>query len=251
MHAQNPNRRQRRMWLPLLVVIGAALLVVMVFAMQGGSNGSDSSLDQMVDTGSSASGDPSAAAPDLTAHERRDKADLLAAGPVDAPVGMVVFSDYQCGFCARWNNDTLPTMMALADAGELRIEWRDLNVFGETSERASRASVAAAKQGKFWEYHNALFPNGEKLSEQGLSEQGLTELAASFGLDTDQFAIDMNSVATANEVVANAQLGLDLGAASTPVFLLGGQPISGAQPTEVFVQAFETARAAAAEKQAG
>lgn len=178
---------------------------------------------------------------DPTQFERRDPEDVLTAGPIDAPVGLIVFSDYQCPFCAQWSHETLPTMMEFAERGELRIEWRDLNVFGPESERASLAAYAAALQNHFWEYHEALYPEGQKLSTNELTEEALIELAGALGLDTEQFATDMTSVEARAEIVANQQLGFELGAASTPVFLLGGVPIAGAQPTEVFVQAFEDA----------
>lgn len=229
------------MLLPLIIIVGAGLLIVLAIAAQGGAKSADEGLGGAA--GEIVEGE--AEGPDLTEFERRDPADPLAAGPVDAPVGLIVFSDYQCRFCAQWNLQTLPAMMELADAGDLRIEWRDINVFGEASERAARASHAAAKQGKFWEYHELLFANGEKRPDADLTDQGLTELAATLGLDLAQFGTDLNSTETAAEVSRNAELGINLGATSTPVFLLGGQPISGAQPTEVFLQAYETARAAA------
>ncbi|WP_407317259.1 thioredoxin domain-containing protein [Isoptericola halotolerans] len=180
---------------------------------------------------------------DTAAVERRDPEDLLAAGPVDAPVVLVVFSDYQCPYCAQWSHETLPEMMEHAEAGDLRIEYRDVNVFGEASERAARASYAAALQDEYWAYHDALYPDGETRTESELSEQALTDLAAELGLDTEQFAADLNATGTVEQVQANQQLGLDLGAYSTPAFLLGGEPIVGAQPTQVFRDAFEAALA--------
>lgn len=184
--------------------------------------------------------------PDLSgAAETRDEEDLLAAGPVDAPVVLVVFSDYQCPFCARWSEQTLPSMMEHVEAGDLRIEWRDVNVFGPASERAARASYAAALQGAFWEYHDALFEGGERRSADELSEEALVALADELGLDTDRFAADLGSEETAEVISANEQLGFDLGATFTPVFILGGQPIVGAQPTEVFEEAFPVALDAA------
>lgn len=171
--------------------------------------------------------------------ERRDPDDLLAIGPVDAPVVLVVFSDYQCSYCAKWSEETLPVMMDYVDDGDLRIEWRDVNVYGSDSERAARASYAAALQGKFWEYHHGLYPDGKIRSTGDLSEDALVEIAEQVSLDVSRFRADMADEATIAAVLRNQQLGIDLGAFSTPSFVMGGQPMVGALPTEVFVEAFE------------
>lgn len=179
--------------------------------------------------------------PDYSHAERRDSADPFALGPVDAPVGLVVFSDYQCPFCAQWSHETLPLMIARAEAGDLRIEWRDVNVYGSDSERASLAAFAAAAQGRFWEYHDALFADGRTRRAGGLSEEGLVALAGELGLARAQFATDMSSPAAAQEIARNKQLAIDHGAVSTPVFLLGGKPLVGAQPPEVLLEEYEAA----------
>lgn len=182
--------------------------------------------------------------PDLTQFELRAADDLLAAGPVDAPVGIVVFSDYQCKFCAKWSTETLPQVLDYAKDGKVRIEWRDVNIFGEDSERASLASYAAAKQGKFWEYHDELFAGSAIRKGAELSEKSLTELAAELGLDTEQFAKDLKSEQAATVIEGNAQLGLQLGVYSTPAFLIDGEPVMGAQPKDVFIDKIESALAA-------
>lgn len=234
------SRRSRSSWLvPAAVIAVAAILIAIIVALARASEpsaGSQSDATTDADSGT---------ASNFSRVESRDEADLLAAGPVDAPVVLVVFSDYQCPFCARWSAETLPSMMKHAEAGDLRIEWRDVNVFGSGSERAARASYAAAKQGAFWEYHDALFADGGHRSEAKLSEKALTALAGGLKLDVEEFTADLNAEETASQIAANQQIGLDLGAASTPVFILGGEPIVGAQPTEVFEDAFQTALDAA------
>lgn len=238
-------RSTRPAWLlPVAVVAAAAILIALVFSMDRGG-------------GPTAERGPGAAEQEAPAEvegpseqyfidaERRDEGDLLASGPVDAPVVLVVFSDYQCPFCSKWNNETLPLMMEHVEAGELRIEWRDVNVFGPASERAARASYAAAQQGAFWEYHDALFPDGDTRSERELGEDALISLAGDLGLDTELFSDDLASDETAAQIAANEQFGLELGAYSTPAFILGGQVIVGAQPSQVFLDTFEYALNAA------
>jgi len=235
--------RSRSSWLvPVAVLAVTAVLIALIVTLsrQGGTPAAAEPAQPGAPTAVQDLGQP-----DLSFAETRDEADLLAVGPVDAPVVLVVFSDYQCPFCARWNAETLPSMIDHVEAGDLRIEWRDVNVFGPASERAARASYAAALQGAFWEYHEALFAGGETRSEGGLSEDALVALAGELGLDTEQFTTDLGSAETAEVIAANQQFGFDLGATSTPVFILGGQPIVGAQPTEVFQETFQTALDAA------
>ena len=237
MNASRTKRMNVKVPLIIFGLVAALILIVFLLTPQPGTAPDESAAGQTPAEHSESEG------PDLTQFERRDSEDLLAAGPVDAAVGLIVFSDYQCPYCAQWNQQTLPTMMEYAERGDLRIEWRDLNVFGPESERASYATYAAALQGKFWEYHEELYANGEKRSKSQLSEEALVSLAGELGLDPVQFASDMASDQTRAEIERNQQLGFSLGASSTPVFLLDGAPIMGAQPTEVFVQALERALA--------
>ncbi|WP_146339656.1 thioredoxin domain-containing protein [Nesterenkonia sp. NBAIMH1] len=177
--------------------------------------------------------------PDMSDVERRDPDDPLAVGPADAPAAIVMFTDFQCPFCAVWHEETLPVLMDYVEDGDLRIEWRDVNVFGEASERAARAAYAAALQDELLSYHALLFPDGETLPESQLSQDGLTELAREAGLDAAQFDEDMNSPETAEQVAQKEEEGMAIGAFSTPSFIVAGEPIAGAQPTGVFVEAVD------------
>ncbi|TDS82945.1 MULTISPECIES: DsbA family protein [Nesterenkonia] len=252
-------RPRRNTLLPLFVILIAAALIGFVIWQ----NAADDAPESTQDAVGQDTAEPDAPGPDSQAEgpvavpeggaepeqedmsdiERRDPDDLLSLGPADAPVAMVMFSDAQCPFCATWHEQTLPTMMEYVDAGELRIEWRDVNVFGEASERAARATYAAAMQDEFMEYQGLLFAGGETRPEAGLTEQGLVDLAEQVGLDTAQFQEDMNSPEVSEQIASNAQEGLDIGAYSTPAFIVAGEPIIGAQPTEVFVSAVDDALA--------
>ena len=237
----------RRRWLtPVLIVLSTLALVAGVFVVHSAST------DPGSEGTAAEGGKPAAvvveapsevAAPDLSSEESRNPEDLLAEGPVDAPVALVVFTDYQCPYCAQWTHETAPVMREYVERGELRIEWRDVNVYGEDSERAARASLAAAMQGEHEAYQQRLFEGGEIRSSADLSEEALIGLAGELGLDTVRFAEDLHSEEVASTIAANAQQGIELGALSTPAFLIGGTPTMGAQPTEVFVDMVDEALA--------
>lgn len=242
-----PARAGGLRWVvPVLVAIIAALLIVIVVREPSQPQATAQPTATVTAQAAQAADNPAPPPQvDLTEVEGRDLGDPLGIGAVDAPVVLIVFSDFQCGFCARWSDQTLPTMLEYVDSGQLRIEWRDINIFGADSERAARAVYAAALQGAFLEYHEELFPGGETRSPDQLTDAALIASAADLGLDTERFAADLASEETAAQIAANAQLGIGLGATSTPSFLLGGVPLVGAQPTEVFVEALEQALAAA------
>jgi protein-disulfide isomerase len=230
-------KRGVRSWLVpggIIVIAGLLLATVIVQAQP----------EQSATTAFNESADGSATVPselpDLTQFEYRDPADVQAIGPVDAPVALVVFSDYQCQFCAKWTQSTLPEMMKYAEAGDLRIEWRDINMYGEASERASRAAHAAGLQSKFWEYHNALYPNGTHRSEAELSLDALITIATELGLETEKFVADLNSPAVLATINKRAEEARQLGVTGTPSFLLNGEPIVGAQPTALFVDTIDS-----------
>jgi protein-disulfide isomerase len=253
-----PERRRRVepvQWAVLVLVLAATglLLVLTTGGANGGTDDGAAGADADGAVEAPAAGadtsEPDGPAPDAVEPDaprtlemaRRDPTDPLTDGPVDAPVTLVVYSDYQCPFCALWSHQTLPTMREYAAAGSLRIEWRDVNVFGVDSARAARAAYAAGLQGAFWEYHDALFAEGEKPAAAVLTDDGLAALAAQVGLDTERFAADVASAEVGAAVQANADEGMSIGATSTPSFLVGGVPVVGAQPTEVFVAAVEDA----------
>lgn len=250
MNATSNRTARKRVVVPAVVISVAAVMIALTIFLQHSSPSSSVEPSAPASDVPPATVETVAPAPgeeaeevDLTVFERRDENDPLTAGSVDAPVGLVIFSDYQCPFCARWSADTLPVMMEYAERGELWIEYRDLPIFGAESERAPLAAYAAALQGKFWEYHEALYVDGDIRPKDQLTTEALTQLAVDLDLDRERFTADMTSEETAAAIATNAQLGFDLGASSTPVFLLGGAPIAGAQPTEVFVEVLETALA--------
>ncbi|WP_132994244.1 DsbA family protein [Gordonia zhaorongruii] len=212
----------------LIVIVAAALIGFVVVYNTGGTEPSASEADT------------SEVYPYDIGIERRDAHDPLAIGRVDAPITMVAFSDFQCPYCAKWSRDSLPAMLERVDRGQLRIEMRDLSVFGEPSRRAAEAAYAAAGQDRYLDFHNALFADGQKRPPNELTQDALVRTAAGLGLDVHRFRADMNSAETKAAVDRNEEDAATVGAYSTPSFILGGQPMAGAGPTKTYLDKLDS-----------
>ncbi|MFI7343757.1 DsbA family protein [Streptomyces sp. NPDC050085] len=177
---------------------------------------------------------------------RRDARDPLAQGRADAPVVLIEYADFKCGFCGKFARDTEPGLVKkYVDDGTLRIEWRNFPIFGSESEAAARAAWAAGQQGRFWQFHRAAYADGAK--EKGFGADRLDTLAREAGVqDLDRFRTDRDSAQARTAVKKDQDEAYSLGATSTPSFLVNGQPLAGAQPAATFEQAVETAKAQAA-----
>ncbi|MFD9213403.1 DsbA family protein [Streptomyces sp. NPDC059544] len=189
--------------------------------------------------------------PELEKLARRDAGDPLALGRADAPVVMVEYADFKCGYCGKFARDTESALIRkYVEKGVLRIEWRNFPIFGEESESAARAAWAAGQQGRFWQFHKAAYADGAK--EKGFGEQRLEELAAEAGVkDLARFTRDAAGEEARQAVARDQEEGYGLGATSTPSFVVNGRPIAGAQPASTFVAAIEAARKAVTTEPAG
>ncbi|MEW2393571.1 thioredoxin domain-containing protein [Streptomyces venezuelae] len=236
------SRNSRNIAIGAGVAVAAVLLGVASYTATkpAGSSGGGTVKEE------AAGGAPSAESqagvyPELEKLARRDAKDPLAQGRADAPVVMVEYADFKCGFCGKFARDTEPGLVKkYVEDGTLRIEWRNFPIFGADSERAARAAWAAGRQGRFWQFHEAAYAEGSK--EKGFGDGRLKELAKDAGVeDVDKFVTDAGSEAAKSAVRKDQEEAYGLGAAATPSFVINGQPISGAQPDQVFHQAIESA----------
>lgn len=210
----------------------------------GGKKSSDSSSSDAVEP-------PAGTFPELEKLARRDGKDALAQGRADAPVVMIEYADFKCSYCGKFARDTEPALVKkYVDAGTLRIEWRNMPIFGAESEAAARAAWAAGQQGRFWQFHTAAYAHGAK--EKGFGKDRLRALAKEAGVtDLDRFVRDADSDAAKSSVKKDQDEAYALGASSTPSFVINGRPLAGAQPLDTFAQAvdeaakYQAARAAA------
>lgn len=168
---------------------------------------------------------------------RRTPGDPVALGTVDAPVVLVNYSEFQCPFCGKFARDTKPTLVKeYVDKGLLRIEWRDFPYLGPESGTAAHAGRAAAAQGKFWEFHDAMFADQQPPNSGKLTEEYLAGIAQQVGLDVAKFRTDMADPKIQAPVEQDFTEGQNIGVTGTPAFLINGNPVIGAQPTGTFTR---------------
>lgn len=169
-----------------------------------------------------------------------------ALGDADAPVTLVEFGDYQCHFCNRFFHDTEHLIVEdYVETGKVRLIFKDYTIIGPDSVSAANAARCAADQGLFWEYHDALYDNWDGENTGWASPDRLAELASGAGLDVGSWGQCMSDLPHAEDVEASNADARALGLDGTPAFFVVGpggrvSHIPGAQPYEVFVEAFES-----------
>ena len=163
--------------------------------------------------------------------EKRYEVDLEgspALGPADAPVIVAEFSDFQCPFCARvW-----PTLQKIRSeyGDQVQIVFKHLPLsFHSKAPGAHAASIAAHKQGKFWEMHTKIFEN-----QREMSEENYITWAGDIGLDVEQFKKDSASAETKKRMNDDMKEASALGVSGTPGFFINGRFFSGAKPFSEF-----------------
>ncbi|MGW6376400.1 DsbA family protein [Rhodococcus sp. NPDC055112] len=218
-----------------------AAVVLLVLAISQFDSGTSAESEQAGKATATQSGD-SEMYRQLAAFARRDAADPMARGSVTAPVVMIEYSDFQCPFCRQFAQNTEPELVEkYVDSGQLRIEWRNLAIFGDESELAARAVWAAGQQGKFPEMHAIMFEHSPAKKNTGVyTADRLTEWAGQAGVaDLTRFRADMDSDAARAAMKTDVDEAIGIGINSTPAFLINGRPVLGARPIEQMIAVIE------------
>lgn len=146
--------------------------------------------------------------------------DLTAAptkGPADAPVTITVFSDFECAYCAR-----LPKILDQVAAEfptEVRIAFKHYPLSSHPfAIPAAQASVAAQRQGKFWEFHDRLFDHFNELDEARIDQ-----IVKELGLDAVRFAKDRSDPQVQRLIDADRREGYEAGVSGTPAMFINGK----------------------------
>ena len=149
-------------------------------------------------------------------------------GSKNAPLQVVIFSDFQCPFCKRVE----PQLSELEKeyGSKVHMTWKNYPLpFHNNAEPAAEAAMAANAQGKFWQMHDKLFENNTALDRASLEKY-----AEELGLNMAKFKADLDAQKYKDQIQSDTKEGQAVGVNGTPAVFINGRKINGAYPWETF-----------------
>ena len=141
-------------------------------------------------------------------------------GKEDAPVTLVVFSDFQCPFCSKVQ--PLLDEILKKNPDKLKIVFKHLPLqMHQQARPAALAAIAAQEQGKFWQMHDALF------AEKKLSKETIEKAAKDIGLDMDKFNKDLAGSVVQEKLKKDMVDAGKAGVGGTPTLFINGRQVKG------------------------
>lgn len=163
-------------------------------------------------------------------------------GDANAKVTIVEFSDFQCPYCGKFQEEVYPFIkQEYVDTGKASFVYLDFAFLGEESKFAAQAAKCAAEQGKFWEYHDFLFKSHKGENQGAFGVAKLKGFARGVVPNTFAFNQCLDSNRYEQAVLEETALGRAAGVAATPTVLINGKLVVGALPYAAFKQEIEAA----------
>jgi protein-disulfide isomerase len=156
-------------------------------------------------------------------------------GNPDGDVIVVEFMDYNCSWCKK---SVVEVAELAAKDKNIRFVMKEFPIFGAGSEYAARAALAAVKQAKYWDLHQAMFKHDGQVTAEVVDQ-----IAAELGLDVARLKADMEDPKIAETMAANQALGQALAITGTPAFIIDSKIIPGYVPLASLEEAVIATRA--------
>ena len=166
-------------------------------------------------------------------------------GDSNAPITLVEFGDYQCHYCHVFFDSIEGDIIKnYVETGKVKIIFKDYNIIGEDSVKASQGAHCANDQGMFWEYHDILYSNWTGENNGWASGTNLTNFAEEIGLDMNKWTECMMQQKHSQTILSSNEDARALELTGTPAFFVinsegGVSKLFGAQPFEVFKKMFD------------
>lgn len=155
-------------------------------------------------------------------------------GNSNADISIVAFFDYNCGHC----KNSLPALNEILKTdSSVRIIYKEFPILSPQSQLGAQAALAANRQGKYVEFHNAL------IAAQEINEDVIKQISEKLGLNYETLKKDMNDGKTNESLANNYKLATDLGINGTPAYIVGGQIIPGAVNADALTNIIAAERA--------
>jgi protein-disulfide isomerase len=153
-------------------------------------------------------------------------------GPLDAPIALVEYGDYECPFCGQ----AYPIVKAIQKhlGNRLCFAFRNFPLANmhPNAEHAAEAAEAAGAQGRFWEMHDLLYEN-----QQALEDESLAEYATTLGLDSRRLIEEIQSGKYTARIRDDFKSGVRGGVNGTPTFFINGVRYDGPLRAELLLDA--------------
>ena len=165
-------------------------------------------------------------------------------GNPNASITLVEFGDYQCHYCHVFFESIEGKIMKnYIETGKVKMIFKDYNIIGKDSVKASQGAHCANDQGLFWEYHNILYSNWTGENNGWASGANLSNYAQDIGLEMNQWTDCMSQQKHSKTILDSNEDAKKLQLTGTPAFFVissDGQisKLFGAQPFEVFEKVF-------------
>ena len=166
-------------------------------------------------------------------------------GNPNAPITLVEFGDYQCHYCHVFFESIEGKIMKnYIETGKVKMIFKDYNIIGKDSVKASQGAHCANDQGLFWEYHDILYSNWTGENNGWASGANLANYAQDIGLEMNQWTDCMSQQKHSKTILDSNEDAKKLQLTGTPAFFVissDGQvsKLFGAQPFEVFERVFD------------
>ena len=151
----------------------------------------------------------------------------LVRGDANAPVTIMSFSDYQCPYCIRSEPVLAEVLSRYPEQVRLVHRHFPLDSIHPFARQAAEAAMCADEQGKFWEFHDAIFARAGKLQADSF-----TTIAAELDLDGDALGACIGARRYADFVQQDLDAGRAAGVTGTPAFFINGIALKGARDAD-------------------
>ena len=145
-------------------------------------------------------------------------------GPEDAPVTIAIWTDFECPFCKRFEDNLAEAMEGYEDRVRVVVKNFPLS-FHQNAHVAAQAALAAHAQGKYWEYTAVLWEN-----MSALNRPDLERYAEEVGLNMETFRAALDNETYKAAVDAEMAAGRAVGITGTPGWFVNGVKFGGARP---------------------